>query len=148
MTVLLSLSCAKAPGTAREKLLGCLKASADAGKILYGHQDDLCYGHSWCVEDPANDPLERSDVKDVCGKYPAVLGLELGEIELGGDKSLDAVPFELIRRSALKQVERGGVVTFSWHPRNPLTGDSAWDVSSATVVASILAGGESPARSA
>ena len=146
MTVLMSLSCAKVPGNAGDKLLCCLKASADAGKIMYGHQDDLCYGHAWCVEDPANDPLERSDVKDVCGKYPAVLGLELGEIELGGEKSLDAVPFELIRRSALKHVERGGVVTFSWHPRNPLTGDSAWDVSSDKVVASILEGGENHAK--
>ena len=131
---LVCLSCAMTPVTPADRLLACLEASVDAGKILYGHQDDLCYGHSWCVEDPANDPLERSDVKEVCGKYPAVLGLELGEIELGGEKSLDAVPFELIRRSALKQVERGGVVTFSWHPRNPLTGDSAWDTSSDKVV--------------
>lgn len=143
---LVCLSCAMTPVTPADRLLDCLKASADAGKILYGHQDDLCYGHSWCVEDPANDPLERSDVKEVCGKYPAVLGLELGEIELGGEKSLDAVPFELIRRSALKQVERGGVVTFSWHPRNPLTGDSAWDTSSNKVVASILEGGENHAK--
>ena len=138
--------CVKSDKTPADRLLDCLNASADAGKILYGHQDDLCYGHAWCVEDPKNDPLERSDVKDVCGKYPAMLGLELGEIELGGPKSLDAVPFELIRRAALKQVERGGVVTFSWHPRNPLTEDSAWDVSSDQVVASILEGGENHAK--
>ena len=141
-----AIGCADSDKTPADKLLDCLKASADAGKILYGHQDALCYGHAWRVEDVANDPLDRSDVKEVCGKYPAVLGLELGEIELGGSQSLDAVPFELIRRAALKQVERGGVVTFSWHPRNPLTGDSAWDVSSDKVVASILEGGENHAK--
>ena len=139
---LVLVSCGNAGRAGRIRLLNCLEASVDAGKILYGHQDDLCYGHSWKVEDPANDPLERSDVKDVCGQYPAVLGLELGEIELGGAASLDGVPFELIRRAAVKHVERGGVVTFSWHPRNILTGGTAWDVSSDKVVTSILEGGE------
>ncbi|MBR4818277.1 MAG: beta-mannosidase, partial [Bacteroidales bacterium] len=86
---LVLVSCGNAGRAGRIRLLNCLEASVDAGKILYGHQDDLCYGHSWKVEDPANDPLERSDVKDVCGQYPAVLGLELGEIELGGAASLD-----------------------------------------------------------
>lgn len=142
IATMIASSCGSSEISGRTKLLDCLRASADAGKILYGHQDDLCYGHAWCVEDPAADELLRSDVKDVCGKYPAMLGLELGEIELGGDKSLDAVPFLLIRRAALKQVERGGVVTFSWHPRNPLTGDTAWDNSSDQVVASILEDGQ------
>ena len=142
LSVMLAASCGSTAQSGRTRLLDCLKASAEAGKILYGHQDDLCYGHSWKVEDPANDPLERSDVKEVSGKYPAVLGLELGEIELGGSASLDGVPFELIRRAAVKHVERGGVVTFSWHPRNIFTGGTAWDVSSDKVVASILEGGE------
>lgn len=123
-------------------LLASLKASSEEGRILYGHQDDLCYGHSWKVEDASADELLRSDVKDVCGRYPAVLGLELGEIELGGEQSLDEVPFELIRRAAVKHVERGGVVTFSWHARNPATGGSAWDTGSREAVASVLEGGE------
>ena len=145
LAIVLAVSCGSKAQTGRARLLACLKASVDAGKIMYGHQDDLCYGHAWTVEDPENDPLDRSDVKDVCGKYPSMLGLELGEIELGGDKSLDAVPFLLIRRAALKQVERGGVVTFSWHPRNPLMGGTAWDNTDG-VVASILEGGENHAK--
>ena len=114
--------------------------------IRYGHQDDLVYGHAWVVTDVENDPLERSDVKDVCGRYPAVVGFDLGGIELGDPCNLDGVPFDLMRRAALKQIERGGIVTFSWHPRNPLTGGDAWDISSDQVVKSILPGGEKEAE--
>ena len=126
----------------REELLSTLRTRAEAGKILYGHQDDLSYGHAWQVTDWENDALERSDVKDVSGKYPAVLGFDLGGIELGDDCNLDGVPFGLIRKAALTHIGRGGVVTFSWHPRNPLTGGDAWDISSDEVVWSILPGGD------
>jgi Endo-beta-mannanase len=118
---------------------GCV---AGPGTILYGHQDDLVYGHSWVVTDIAGDPLERSDVKDVTGHYPAIVGFDLGGIELGDDCNLDGVPFDLMRRAALTHVGRGGEVTFSWHPRNPLTGGDAWDVSSSEVVRSVLPGGK------
>ena len=116
--------------------------SVKDGKILYGHQDDLCYGHAWKVEDWENDDLTRSDVKAVTGKYPAVMGFELGGIEMGDRKSLDSVDFGLIRKAAKLHAERGGVVAISWHPRNPLTGGDAWDVSSDQVVKSLLEGGE------
>ena len=71
-----------------------------------------------------------------------VLGFDLGGIELGQAKNLDGVPFGLMRKAAQKHVERGGIVTFSWHPRNPLTGGDAWDVSSDQVVKSVLRDGE------
>ena len=116
--------------------------SVKSGNILYGHQDDLCYGHAWQVEDWEADDLTRSDVKAVTGKYPAVTGFELGGIEMGDRKSLDSVDFNLIRKAAKLHAERGGVVTISWHPRNPLTGGDAWDVSSDQVVKSLLEGGE------
>ncbi|MBQ1637157.1 MAG: beta-mannosidase, partial [Bacteroidales bacterium] len=115
--------------------------AAKPGKIQYGHQDDLVYGHNWVVTDLENDPLERSDVRDVAGKYPAIVGFDLGGIELGNARNLDGVPFDLMRRAALKHVERGGTVTFSWHPRNPFTGGDAWDISSSEVVRSVLPGG-------
>ena len=100
------------------------------------------YGHAWKVEDVKNDPLERSDVKAVTGAFPAIVGFDLGGIEMGWDANLDGVSFDLMRRAAVTHAARGGVVTFSWHPRNPLTGGDAWDVSSDQVVASILEGGE------
>ena len=62
--------------------------SVKNGNILYGHQDDLCYGHAWKVEDWEADDLTRSDVKAVTGKYPAVVGFELGGIEMGDKASL------------------------------------------------------------
>ena len=130
-----------APRASSELLRG-LGASADQGKTLYGHQDDLVYGHAWKVADVSGDPLERSDVRDVAGAWPAVVGFDLGGIELGNTENLDGVPFDLMRRAARKHAERGGVVTFSWHPRNPLTGGDAWDISSDEVVWSVLPGGD------
>ena len=133
----------KAPAVSpAEALLERLNTSVAYGKILYGHQDDLCYGHAWKVEDWRNDSVERSDIKDVAGKYPAIVGFDLGGIEMGDSLNLDGVPFGLIRKAAQAHVERGGIVTLSWHPRNPYTGSDAWDVSSNQVVASILPGGE------
>ena len=133
--------CTEKPSGA-ELLMERLEASVARGVIMYGHQDDLVYGHTWQVLDAEGDDFSRSDVKAVCGSYPAVLGLELGELELGGVKNLDGVPFDVITRAAQEHHARGGIVTFSWHPRNPLTGGTAWDVSSDKAVESILDGGE------
>ena len=119
-----------------------LAGLADSGKVMYGHQDDLSYGHSWKVEDWENDDLKRSDIKDVSGEYPSVIGFDLGGIELGNKENLDGVPFGLIRKATLKHIARGGAVTYSWHLRNPLTGGDSWDISSDKVVASVLEGGE------
>ncbi|GET20431.1 glycoside hydrolase family 26 protein [Prolixibacter denitrificans] len=118
-----------------QNLLVNLKKLTSKG-IMFGHQDDLLYGHDWKYEDG------RSDVKEVCGDYPAVYGWELGHIELGNEMSLDSVHFDKIRQLIKVAYRRGGVNTISWHADNPLTGGSAWDVSSNQVVKSILPGGE------
>jgi len=118
-----------------QNLLVNLKKLTSKG-IMFGHQDDLLYGHDWKYVDG------RSDVKDVCGDYPAVYGWELGHIELGNEMSLDSVHFDKIRQLIKVAYKRGGVNTISWHADNPLTGGSAWDVSSNQVVKSILPGGE------
>ena len=128
--------------TPKDLLVHRLFTYAESGTIAYGHQDDLSYGHTWCVTDWESDALERSDVKAVTGQYPMVLGFDLGDIEHGAEKNLDGVPFGLMRKAALLHIERGGIVTFSWHPDNPLTGGDAWDVSSDQVVKSVLKGGE------
>ena len=125
-----------------ETLKERLQAVAAEGKFVYIHQDDLVYGHTWKVEDVDGDDLQRSDVKSVCGQFPGGVGFDLGGIELGDTANLDGVPFDLMRRAAVTHFERGGIVTFSWHPRNPLTGGDAWDISSDKAVASVLEGGE------
>ena len=134
--------CPKEPAqTPADALIDRLAGLVDEGKIMFGHQDDLMYGHSWKLEDDAAE-FVRSDVNAVCGQYPAVFGMDLGGIEMGWEANLDRNDFDNMRASAAAHHERGGVVTFSWHPRNPLTGGDAWDISSDQVVASILPGGE------
>lgn len=103
--------------------------------LMFGHQDALAYGTSWYAEEG------RSDVKDVCGDYPAIIGWELGHLELGNSYSLDSVFFENIRKGIQYADKLGGINTISWHFTNALTGGSAWDVSSKETVASILPGG-------
>ena len=132
---------------ASDCLDGYLNRTVSKGKILFGHQDDLLYGHTWKA-DLGEKLFEQSDVKSVCGSFPAVLGLDLGGLELAkpsdvdSSDNIDSNNFSLMRRAAVRHYERGGVVTLSWHPRNPLTGGDAWDVSSGKVVASVLPGGE------
>ena len=102
---------------------------------MAGHQDDPFYGVTWEWEQG------RSDVLETVGDYPAVMGFDLGGIEMGDEKNLDSVPFTRIREELVAHHERGGIVTLSWHPRNPLTGGTAWDVTSTLTVRSILPGG-------
>lgn len=119
----------------REALLQRLRSLRTNG-IMFGHQDDPFYGLGWKWD------RGRSDVLAVAGDYPAVMGFELGGIEMGDAKSLDSVPFVRIREELLAHVRRGGIATISWHPRNPLTGGTAWDNKNANTVRSILPGGD------
>lgn len=114
-------------------LLANLKKSPAKG-VMFGHQDDTFYGVTWAYE------KDRSDIKDLTGDYPAVMGFELGWLEKPDTMNLDSVPFAKIREEAIKQYERGGVVTISWHPDNIVTKatKSAWDVSRNDVVTNIL----------
>ena len=65
---------------------------------MAGHQDDPFYGIGWAYEDG------KSDVKLTVGDYPAVMGFELGGIEMGDDKNLDSVPFTSIHDDLLALV--------------------------------------------
>lgn len=119
-----------------EQMLATLKALPEQGVFMFGHHDDPMYGIGW------NGDAQRSDVKSVCGDWPAVMSFDLGHLELGNDNNLDGVPFDRIRQESVAQYMRGGMVSFSWHADNPLTGKDAWDVSDSTVVRSVLPGGK------
>lgn len=119
-----------------------LALTVEKGQYLFGHQDDLMYGHDWNGNTDVDHNFTRSDVFSTTGSYPAVLGLDMGGIELGNACNLDGNDFGLMKEAARKHWQRGGIVTLSWHLRNPLTGGDAWDVSSDKVVESILPGGE------
>ena len=136
-------ACSQPQPTPREALIQRLQDLQQRG-CMFGHQDDPFYGIGWQYEP------NRSDVLESCGDYPAVMGFELGGIEMGDLKNLDSVPFDLMRREIIAHHQRGGIVTISWHPRNPLTdtpepqewpAGSAWEATDGTVAA-ILPGGE------
>jgi mannan endo-1,4-beta-mannosidase len=99
--------------------------------VLFGHQDDPAYGIGWKAE------KGRSDVKDVCGSYPALYGWDISG--LGRSFNIDSVDFGNMRQWIREAYRRGGVNTISWHMDNPVTGGNSWDNTPA--VSSILPGG-------
>ncbi|MDR2920189.1 MAG: glycoside hydrolase family 26 protein [Tannerella sp.] len=104
--------------------------------VMVAHQDALAYGHSWYKE------AGRSDVRDVTGDYPAVIGWELGHIEIGAEYNLDSVYFSDMKRYIRETYDRGGITTASWHGDNMVTGNTSWDCEQDYVVKSIIPGGE------
>ena len=122
---------AKTPAQKLQKRL----AKIQRGGYMMGHQDDPFYGLTWEWDEG------RSDVLATVGDYPAIMGFDLGGIEMGDNKNLDSVPFTRITKEIIRHHERGGIITISWHPRNPLTGGTAWDVTTNETVKSILPGG-------
>jgi mannan endo-1,4-beta-mannosidase len=141
-TVIASAACGKTKEqTPAEALLGKLGEFIENGQIMFGHQDTYLYGHSWKVEADATE-FDRTDIHDVTGQYPALYGMDLGGIELDSPLNIDKNDFNHMRASAVAHHERGGIITFSWHPMNPLTGGNTWDTQSTEVVASVLPGGE------
>ncbi len=119
--------------TPAEQLKARLQKLVSKG-IMLGHQDDPVYGTTWKWDDG------KSDVLLTAGDYPAVMGFDLGKIELDSRKNLDDVPFDRMRQEIIAQHERGGIVTLSWHPWNPVTGENAWDPKG-NAVAAVLEGG-------
>ena len=95
---------------AAQQLLERLDSLRQKG-IMYGHQDDPMYGLTWEYD------KDSSDVKNVCGSYPAIMGFDLGGIEMGDKKNLDSVPFTRMTEEIQNHYRRGGIITLSWHPR-------------------------------
>ena len=98
-----------------EALLQHLKEMGDSAVYMVGHHDDTMYGIGW-VADTASDASvhQRSDIKSVCGDFPAVLSSDLGHIELGQPSNLDGVSFGLMLGELTAHYNRGGLVSLSW----------------------------------
>ncbi|NHF59543.1 beta-mannosidase [Flavobacteriaceae bacterium TP-CH-4] len=114
-----------------------LQKLRDLPKVGYafGHQDALTYGIGW-----KNDGKQwKSDVQLVCGEHPAVFGFELGNLERGLPESIDSVNFGIMKKLIRKAYRKGGIVTLSWHPDNPVSNKNAWDTTRA--VHTLLRGG-------
>lgn len=94
-----------------KKLMKRLRMLQEKG-IMVGHQDDPVYGTTWKWDEG------KSDVLLTVGDYPAIMGFDLGKLELDSKENLDGVPFDRMRQEIIAQHQRGGIVTLSWHPWN------------------------------
>ncbi|WP_247237801.1 glycoside hydrolase family 26 protein [Telluribacter sp. SYSU D00476] len=115
-----------------KNLYNSLKQLRQKG-VLFGQQDALAYGLNKDGSRWVGDP-GRSDIKTLTGEHPAVVGHDLGHLELDSLVNLDGVPFEKIRQSIVETYRRGGVNTISWHPNNPLDfTKTTWDKGDSTI---------------
>lgn len=110
--------------TAQTKaLFNNLKAISVSGdKILIGHHETTAYGVGWW-DDPEAE--ETSDIKKVCGSFPAVYGWDAEGVT--GETNIDGVSFARMRELIANSYTRGGINTFSWHLHNIPDGGTAWD---------------------
>ena len=113
-------SCANSENNPAKQLLERLSKLQKKG-IMVGHQDDPVYGTTWKWDEG------KSDVLQTIGDYPAVMGFDMGHLENDSKENLDGVPFDRMKREIVAQYERGGIITLSWHPDNPVNGENAWN---------------------
>ncbi len=141
LSVACTVSCAQTVderATAETKALFANLKKLQENKILVGHHDATMYGHNWWGD------AQRSDIKDVTGSHPALIGFDFALItnkssEMTKDRA------ELLQKQLIETYNRGGVVTMCWHSDNPLNGESAWvDTTKAVVntVKELLPGGK------
>jgi len=103
------------------ELFSTLNTRMEKG-IMLGHQDDLAYGNKWFGE-PG-----RSDVKSVCGDYPAVFGWNIGNVETDGSYNPDSISF-LKLKSYIKLVNKiKGISILTWTSHNPALNNSGSQV--------------------
>ncbi len=119
----------------REELLKLLEAGVEQNAIMFGRQDDTAYGHSWHYEP------NRSDVLEMVGDYPAIIGWDIARIEFADSVNIDGVSFDLMRNEIRAHHQRGGINTISWHAYNPIDNSDSWQEAEG-VVSSIIKGGE------
>ncbi len=101
--------------------------------VYFGHQDALSYGLNADGTRWVGD-RNRSDVKAVSGQHPAVIGYDLGHLELDSARNLDKVPFAEMKRNIVETYLRGGLNTLSWHPNNPVDPKkTTWDTEAFTI---------------
>lgn len=105
--------------------------------VLFGHQDATAYGHAW------RSGEGRSDVKDITGSHPAVIGTDFAGLSEGNDGRARR-SMEELRKTIRDTYNRGGLVTVCWHANNPLTGGGFYadKKNPAHVMREILPGGK------
>ena len=112
--------------------------------FMFGHHDDLWCGRYWIGTEGG------SDTKDVCGDYPAVLGIDFAEL-IDDRYANDPTTNGYKLRSVQQAYDMGMVTIACLHMDNPLTcanqgsdhyqKGGAWDNTSNQVVKQILTDG-------
>lgn len=135
-TTTVTLTLADPDATAETKALYSNLWAIQEDGWMFGHHDDLMYGRYWY------NVQGKSDTYDVCGDYPAVLGVDVAEMvddRVTDEDSIESS--EIKRRCMVEAYDMGMVILACAHFDNPLTGEDAWDNSSDEVVAQILTEG-------
>lgn len=97
--------------------------------MLFGMQNATGYGVGWSNDD------DRSDIKDVCGDFPAIYGEELRDVT-------QRIEINRLRYRIISAHERGSLITMCWHQLDPdLRSWMADDLNGENIVAQILPGG-------
>lgn len=103
--------------------------------VLFGHQDATSYGHTWVGD------ADRSDVKDVTGSHPAMIGIDFWGLSTLDAKVVKTESSKLLH-SITDTYKRGGITTICWHFGNPVNdGSFYWDKDSLKAVPEIIPGG-------
>ena len=97
--------------------------------LLFGMHHATGYGVGWTDND------DRSDIKDVCGDFPAIYGEEMRDVQVGSQ-------VERLRYRIMSAYQRGGVVTMCWHQLDPDNRHFyASEINNEKIVPQILPGG-------
>lgn len=108
-----TLPCDKQATEETKNLYLNLQQSVKKG-ILVGHQDDLYRGKGWRAV-PG-----RSDIKELVGEFPAILGSDLGKIEVKSEVNFAWQRFGDLKLQIQQFYRQGGINTMSWHMNNPV----------------------------
>ena len=78
------------------------------------------------------DPTSlNSDFSDTANDYPAIIGFELGGLELIDPLNPDPSITDYRKELIINANENGSIITISWHATNPITNANSFDLTSA-----------------
>lgn len=101
--------------------------------FIFGAQNTTSVGRGWTSN--AAKPL-KSDVQKSTGDFPGVFGFDFNKWDFDRSRNW------MLDLDQVKEIyRRGGIVTFSWHMNNPITGKSSKD-KTGRALKEILPGGK------
>ena len=118
-----------------QALLSNLHKLQVENKTIFGQQDATLYGRTWSGD------KDRSDVKDLVGDHPGMVGLDFEKIT-NLDKYYRQQMITTLQDAVKDAYSQGGIITFAWHTPNPANdGSFYWEQNPIQVVSDILPGG-------